>query len=122
MPLTLCPLGNFSCFLSFADILENQVFRKILSGIASECQTNWIQIRPYVLSGLIWVQSVCKGYEQSTLVGNELKEKSLRLETGPLELCKKLLLYVLLTILFLLCCLLGYFQNIIGKIWSIFAF
>ena len=22
--------------------------------------------------GMIWVQSVCKGYEQTTLVGNEL--------------------------------------------------
>ena len=29
--------------------------------------------RPNVLSGLIWIQSVCKGYEPTTLVGNELK-------------------------------------------------
>ena len=27
---------------------------------------------PDILSGLIWVQSVCKGYEQASLVGNEL--------------------------------------------------
>ena len=53
---------------------QNQLFQKILSGIPSECQTDWIQIRPDNLSGLIWVQSVCKGYEQRTLVGNELKE------------------------------------------------
>ena len=26
---------------------------------------------PDVLSGLIWVRSVCRGYEQATLVGNE---------------------------------------------------
>ena len=43
--------------------------KKILSGIPSECQTDWIQIRPDKRSGLIWVQSVCKGYEQTALVG-----------------------------------------------------
>ena len=31
--------------------------------------TGWIQIRPNVLSVLIWVQTVCKGYQQTTLVG-----------------------------------------------------
>ena len=36
---------------------------KILLG----CQTVWIQIRPDVLSGLIWVQTVCKG------IGRRLK-------------------------------------------------
>ena len=59
-------------FLSSADFFQNQLFRKIPSGIPSECQTGWIQIRPDVLSGLIWVQSVCKGYQQTALVGNEL--------------------------------------------------
>ena len=48
----------FSCLLIF---FQNQLFRKILSGIPSECQPDLIQIRPDVLSGLIWVQSVCKG-------------------------------------------------------------
>ena len=47
-------------------------FQNILSGITSRCQRDWIQIRPDILSGLIWVQSVCKSYEQTTLVGNEL--------------------------------------------------
>ena len=41
---------------------------KFLTG----CQTDWVQIRPDVLSCLIWVQSVCIGYEQTTLVDNEL--------------------------------------------------
>ena len=50
---------------------QNQLFRKIISGILSESQTHWIQIRPDILSGLIWVQPVCKGYEQTTLVGKE---------------------------------------------------
>ena len=34
----------------------------------SECQTVWIQIRPDMLSGLIWVQTVHKGYQQTTTV------------------------------------------------------
>ena len=38
----------------------------------SEYQTDWVQIRPDILSGLIWVQFVCKGYEQMTLAGNDL--------------------------------------------------
>ena len=29
-----------------------------------QCQTDWVQIRPDILSGLIWVQTVCKGYQQ----------------------------------------------------------
>ena len=66
--LTLCTLG----FLSSADFFQNRPFRKILSGIPAECQTVWIQIRPDITSGLIWVQTVCKGYQQTTLVGNEL--------------------------------------------------
>ena len=35
--------------------------KKKLSGISSEGQTVWNQIRPDILSGLIWVQAVCKG-------------------------------------------------------------
>ena len=44
--LTLCLLGNFACFLSSADFFQNQLIGKLLSGIPSECQTVWIQIRP----------------------------------------------------------------------------
>ena len=46
----------------------------ILSGIPSKCQTACIQIRPDILSGLIWVQIVCKGFQQMTLAGKELME------------------------------------------------
>ena len=72
--LTLSLLGNFSRSLSFADLKKKtkKLFRKILSGIQSECQTDLTQIRLDVLSSLIWVQSVCKGYEQKTLVDKEL--------------------------------------------------
>ena len=65
-------LGNFLCFLSSVDFFQNQFFRKILSEILSKCQVVWIQIRPNKMSGLILVQAVCKGYQQTTLVGKEL--------------------------------------------------
>ena len=52
-------------FLSSADFFQNQRFRKILSGIPSECQTVWIQIRPDKMT-------VCKCYQQTTLVVREL--------------------------------------------------
>ena len=45
-------------------------------GIPLECQTDWIQIRPDVLSGLVWVLTVCKGYQQMTLVSKELSSKN----------------------------------------------
>ena len=50
-------------------------YLNILSGIPSECQTDWIQIRPDILSGLIWVQTVCKSYQQTTLVDNNQRSK-----------------------------------------------
>ena len=58
-------LGNvFHKFLMSADFFQIQLFQKILSEISTWCQTVWIQIRPDILSGLIWVQIVCKGYQQ----------------------------------------------------------
>ena len=56
-------LGNFHAFCRLLIYFQNQLFRKILSGIPSECQTDWTQIRPDIMLGLIWVQSVCKGYQ-----------------------------------------------------------
>ena len=41
-----------------------------------QCQTVWIQIRPDMWSGLIWIQTICKGYQQTTLGGKELKRNS----------------------------------------------
>ena len=78
--LTHCLLGNFSCFLSSADFFQNQLFEKFLSGIPSECQTVWTLIRPDDSSGLIWVQTVCQGYQQTTLVDKELKSMCLDFE------------------------------------------
>ena len=54
--------------MSSADFFQNEPFRKILSGTLSECETVWIQIRTDILSVLMWVQTVCKGYQQTTKV------------------------------------------------------
>ena len=83
LPLLACAISTkisilfaywifFHAFLSFDDFFQNLCSRKILSGIPSECQTVWTQIRTDVLSVLIWVQIVCKGYQQTTLIGKEL--------------------------------------------------
>ena len=56
-------------------IFSKSTFPIFFSAVPSQCQTNWIQIRPDVLSGLIWVKSVCNVYEQTTLVGNELNNQ-----------------------------------------------
>ena len=64
-------LHTFCRLLSFFKI---NFFLKVLSGIPSECQTVWIQIRPNKTSGLIWFQTDYKSYQQPTLVlvGKEL--------------------------------------------------
>ena len=66
--------------LSSADIFQTQPFQKILSGIQSEFQTVWIQIRTDILSVLIWVQTVCKGCQQTTKVAaGKVRVKSFQL-------------------------------------------
>ena len=42
-------------------VFQNHLFQKMFWGIPSECHTVWIQIMADILSGLIWVQTVCKG-------------------------------------------------------------
>ena len=66
------PPGKFFMFLLSADSFQNQLFPKVLSGIPSECQTDGIQISLEKMSGLIWVQYVCKSYQQMTLGDKEL--------------------------------------------------
>ena len=51
-----------------ADFFQNYFYQKILSGILWECQRVWIHIRTDILSVLIWVQTVFKGYQQMTKV------------------------------------------------------
>ena len=62
-------------FLS-ADFFS-KLFRKILSEIPSECQSVWNQIRFNILSGLIWVQTVCKSYQEMALVGKDFRREKL---------------------------------------------
>ena len=47
--------------MSSADFIQ-----RIISRIQSECQTVWIQIKTNILLVLIWVQTVCKGCQQTT--------------------------------------------------------
>ena len=71
--LTHCLLGNFSGFFVVCRIFSKSTFQKILSGIPLECQTVWTLIRPDDLWGLIWIQTVCQDYQQTTLVDKELR-------------------------------------------------
>ena len=73
--LNLCPLGNFPCIFVVCWFFQINFFENFLLGIPSECHTVWFQIISDVLSGLIWVQTVCKCYQQTTLVGKELKSE-----------------------------------------------
>ena len=67
-------LDNFSCIkcrlLTFFNI---NIFKKFSSRTLSECQTVWIQIRTDILSVLIWIQNVSKGYQQTTIVTTSKK-------------------------------------------------
>ena len=53
----------FHDFLLSADFFSKLAINKILSGIPAESQTVNIQIRPDILSSLICVQTVHKGYQ-----------------------------------------------------------
>ena len=63
-------------------VFQNKLFEKILSGIQSESQRVWSLIRPEDLSGLIWVQTVCQSYQQTTLIDKELRKKGLLSRTA----------------------------------------
>ena len=54
-----CLHACFFCHLHY-------FFQNIPSGITLEYQTFWIKIRPDVLLGLIWVQTVCRDHQQTT--------------------------------------------------------
>ena len=61
-------------FLSSAFFFKINFIEKILSGLQLKRQRVWTQIRPDILSGLIWVQTVCKSYQQTTPEGKELNQ------------------------------------------------
>ena len=62
------PTGKWYVFLLSA-VIEGCIRECLPSG----CQTVWIQIRSRVLWGLIWVQTVYKGYQQTALVCKGIK-------------------------------------------------
>ena len=59
-------LGNFA-FFGLLIFLKVNVFRNTI-GVAKSL-VHWTS----VLSSLIWVQTIGKGYQQTTLAGNEFK-------------------------------------------------
>ena len=59
------------CHLLF--FFQNHFFKKKKIQEYDQCQTVWIQIRPDKTSGLIWVQTVCKSHQKTTLGDKELK-------------------------------------------------
>ena len=46
--LTLFPQGNFHAYFVVCRLFSISTFRKILSGIPSDCQIDWIQIEPFI--------------------------------------------------------------------------
>ena len=71
----LCNLARFRRLSIFSKIIG---LKKFFQGCHIECRTVWFQIRMDELSGLIWVQTVCKLYQQTTMAGKEWrKTKSL---------------------------------------------
>ena len=67
-------------FLSSAEFFQNLLFRKNLGSAKNTIlsPTNWTQIRPDILSGLIWVQTICKGYQRMTKITTIVALKELR--------------------------------------------
>ena len=57
------------CYFFFFGGGGGGLFSKIILGIASYCPAGWI----HILSYLIWIQNVCKSYQQTTLVGKHLR-------------------------------------------------
>ena len=57
----------FMLLLSYADFFSKLIFsKKFFQEHYQSVKRFWIQIRNNILSVLIWVQAVCKGYQQMT--------------------------------------------------------
>ena len=66
--LFACSVSFHSSFCRLLICFKISLFNKAISRTLSECQAVWIQIRTDILSVLVWVQIVCKGYQQATEV------------------------------------------------------
>ena len=63
----LCMLNKFPWFcLRLLIIFKINIFKQFFQEY-HQCRTVWIQIRPDILSGLVWVQTDCKDYQQTAL-------------------------------------------------------
>ena len=72
--LSICMLGNCSCFYFRLLTFFKIKFLKINhQGPPSECQTVWIQIKTDILLVFIWVQTVAKGYCQTTKISTGMQ-------------------------------------------------
>ena len=76
------PMNLFACPIIFHDNCHLLIFPtllffpNILSGLGIRVSKAWIQIRPDIMSGLIWVQTVCRVHN-SQLAGKEFGTQSL---------------------------------------------
>ena len=81
--LIICMLCNFSCVCRLLILFSKSSFQEY-----QQCQTVGIQIRPDILSGLIWVQTVYNGYkrrqQRSPLARNNCSSNCRRLVTASL--------------------------------------
>ena len=65
--LTLCLLGTLECFCRLLIFFIINFFQKFFQ----EFHEGIKQFESRSGSGLIWFQTICKGYQQTTLVGKE---------------------------------------------------
>ena len=77
--------GNFLKKMSSADFFSKLTFKKKSFRKTTKVSKVWIQIKPNEILGLIWVQTVCKDYRQTTQAGKELTG------TAPISVCLLLL-------------------------------
>ena len=84
----LCPASHAPLYTSVENCCE-KTFRNTI-----RVSNSLAQIKPDVLSGLIWFQNVCKDYQQMTLGGKELIKPMVRIENNLFFRMFDLILYV----------------------------
>jgi len=73
---------NYIAFSSFQRYAKNKnCFNTPVADINLSVKQFRYQIRPHILLGLIWIQTVCKGHERSSKFSFQTREFSFRLET-----------------------------------------
>ena len=96
-------MGNFfMIFFRLFPTFQNQL---------SKCQTVWIQIRTDILSVLIRVQTVCKGYQHTTKSPLAGRVKLL-FDTGLITLKKNLKIFLVVCQLFKIYFFKKFFQSV----------